>query len=47
VGKCVVDVGRNAGKDGGADMAHLVGRLTALKVAKVKKPGMYADGAGL
>ncbi|WP_315766933.1 MULTISPECIES: Arm DNA-binding domain-containing protein [unclassified Bradyrhizobium] len=25
-------------------MAHLVGRLTA---AKVKKPGMYADGAGL
>ncbi|MGJ5044147.1 tyrosine-type recombinase/integrase [Bradyrhizobium sp. HKCCYLRH1062] len=28
-------------------MAHLVGRLTALKVAKVKKPGMYADGAGL
>jgi integrase len=25
----------------------LVGRLTALKVAKVKKPGMYADGAGL
>ena len=28
-------------------MAHLVGRLTALKVAKVKTPGMYADGAGL
>ncbi|WP_316173381.1 MULTISPECIES: tyrosine-type recombinase/integrase [unclassified Bradyrhizobium] len=28
-------------------MAHLVGRLTALKVTKVKKPGMYADGAGL
>ena len=28
-------------------MAHLVGRLTALKVAKVKKPGMYSDGAGL
>jgi hypothetical protein len=28
-------------------MAHLVGRLTALKVAKVKKSGMYADGAGL
>jgi hypothetical protein len=29
-------------------MAHLVGRLTAPKVAKVKKPGMYADGgAGL
>ena len=28
-------------------MAHLVGRLTALKVAKVKAPGMYADGAGL
>ena len=26
---------------------HLVGRLTALKVAKVKTPGMYADGAGL
>jgi integrase len=28
-------------------MAHLVGRLTALKVARVKKAGMYADGAGL
>ena len=28
-------------------MAHFVGRLTALKVMKVKKPGMYADGAGL
>jgi hypothetical protein len=28
-------------------MAHFVGRLTALKVFKVKKPGMYADGAGL
>jgi hypothetical protein len=28
-------------------MAHLVGRLTGLKVAKVKTPGMYADGAGL
>ncbi|MGJ4952463.1 tyrosine-type recombinase/integrase [Bradyrhizobium sp. HKCCYLS20291] len=28
-------------------MAHLVGRLTALSVAKVRKPGMYADGAGL
>ena len=28
-------------------MAHFVGRLTALKVMKVKKPGLYADGAGL
>ena len=28
-------------------MAHYVGRLTALKVMKVKAPGMYADGAGL
>ena len=28
-------------------MARLVCRLTALKVARVKKPGMYADGAGL
>ena len=28
-------------------MALFVGRLTALKVLKVKKPGMYADGAGL
>jgi hypothetical protein len=28
-------------------MAQFVGRLTALKVLKVKKPGMYADGAGL
>ena len=30
-----------------ANMAHYVGRLTALKVMKVKAPGMYADGAGL
>ena len=28
-------------------MAQFVGRLTALKVLKTKKPGMYADGAGL
>lgn len=28
-------------------MAHYVGRLTALKVMKVKEPGIYADGAGL
>jgi hypothetical protein len=28
-------------------MAHFVGRLTALKVARVKRPGMYADRAGL
>jgi hypothetical protein len=28
-------------------MAQFVGRLTALKVMKVKAPGMYADGAGL
>ena len=28
-------------------MALFVGRLTALKVLKVRKPGMYADGAGL
>jgi Arm DNA-binding domain len=28
-------------------MAQFVGRLTALKVLRVKKPGMYADGAGL
>jgi integrase len=28
-------------------MAHFVARLTALKVMKVKGPGMYADGAGL
>jgi hypothetical protein len=47
VGKCVRGVGRNAGDLGQADMAHFVGRLTALKVLKVKKPGMYADGAGL
>ena len=30
-----------------ANLAHYVGRLTALKVMKVKAPGMYADGAGL
>jgi integrase len=28
-------------------MALFVGRLTALKVQKTRKPGMYADGAGL
>jgi Arm domain-containing DNA-binding protein/integrase-like protein len=28
-------------------MAQFVGRLTALKVLRTKKPGMYADGAGL
>jgi len=28
-------------------MAQFVGRLTALKVLKVKRPGLYADGAGL
>jgi hypothetical protein len=28
-------------------MAQFVGRLAALKVLRVKRPGMYADGAGL
>jgi Arm DNA-binding domain len=28
-------------------MARAMGRLTALKVDKAKKPGMYADGGGL
>jgi integrase len=28
-------------------MAQLIGRLTALEVQRAKKPGMYADGAGL
>jgi integrase len=28
-------------------MARAIGRLTALKVEKVKTPGMYADGGGL
>jgi integrase len=28
-------------------MARAVGRLTALKVEKAKRPGMYADGGGL
>jgi len=28
-------------------MSRAIGRLTALKVEKAKKPGMYADGAGL
>jgi len=28
-------------------MPQFVGRLTTLKVVKAKKPGMYADGAGL
>jgi hypothetical protein len=28
-------------------MAQLIGRLAALEVQRVKKPGMYAHGAGL
>jgi len=28
-------------------MVRMIGRLTALKVDKAKKPGMYADGGGL
>jgi integrase len=28
-------------------MARAIGRLTALKIDKAKKPGMYADGGGL
>ena len=28
-------------------MARTTGRLTALKIAKAKRPGMYADGGGL
>ena len=28
-------------------MVRSIGRLTALKVEKAKKPGMYADGGGL
>jgi integrase len=28
-------------------MARVIGRLTALKVQKARKPGMYADGGGL
>jgi Arm DNA-binding domain len=28
-------------------MARAIGRLTALKVEKASKPGMYADGGGL
>ena len=31
----------------GMAMARAIGRLTALKVEKAKKPGMYADGGGL
>jgi integrase len=29
------------------EMARTIGRLTALKVDKAKRPGMYADGGGL
>ncbi len=47
VGKHVSVVGRVMGKNGWADMAQFVGRLTALKVLRTRKPGMYADGAGL
>jgi hypothetical protein len=28
-------------------MARAIGRLTALKVERLKEPGMYADGGGL
>jgi hypothetical protein len=28
-------------------MARVIGRLTALKVSRTIKPGMYADGGGL
>ena len=28
-------------------MTRAIGRLTALKVEKPKRPGMYADGGGL
>jgi hypothetical protein len=28
-------------------MARAIERLTALKIEKAKKPGMYADGGGL
>ena len=28
-------------------VARAIGQLTALKVEKAKKPGMYADGGGL
>src|SRR5438876_4314967 len=28
-------------------MARTIGRLTALKVDKAKRPGMYSDGGGL
>src|SRR5438093_13131405 len=28
-------------------MARTVGKLTALKVSRASRPGMYADGAGL
>ena len=29
------------------EMARTIGQLTALKVDKAKRPGMYADGGGL
>ena len=28
-------------------MTRTIGRLTALKAEKAKRPGMYADGGGL
>src|SRR5579862_4105178 len=31
----------------GMAMTRAIGRLTALKVEKSKRPGMYADGGGL
>ena len=31
----------------GKNMARVIGRLTALKVSRAIKPGMYADGGGL
>jgi Arm DNA-binding domain len=35
------------GEIGGKWMARIVGKLTALKVARSLPPGMYPDGAGL
>src|SRR6478609_5982819 len=35
------------GRFGGKNMARVIGRLTALRVSRAVKSGMYADGGGL
>jgi hypothetical protein len=42
-----VSVADTAAKEGPATMVQKIQRLTALTVARISAPGLYADGAGL